>query len=46
MWVLTEDFSTAVYYSDVVGMRYKEIAEVMDTTGGTPHMRVSRWRDS
>ena len=41
---LPENFTTAVYYSDVVGMRYREIAEVMGTTAGTVMSRLRRGR--
>lgn len=41
---LPEDFRMVVYYADVEGMPYKEIAEVMDTPIGTVMSRLHRGR--
>ena len=41
---LPEDFRMAVYYSDVEGFAYKEIAEIMDTPVGTVMSRLHRGR--
>jgi len=37
---LPEDFRMAVYYADVEGFPYKEIAEIMDTPIGTVMSRL------
>lgn len=41
---LPEDYRMVVYYSDVVGLAYKEIAEVMGTPLGTVMSRLHRGR--
>ena len=41
---LPEDFRMVVYYADVEGMPYKEIAEIMDTPIGTVMSRLHRGR--
>jgi RNA polymerase sigma-70 factor family protein len=41
---LTEDFRMVVYYSDVEGFSYKEIAEIMDIPLGTVMSRLHRGR--
>ncbi|MGW9827251.1 RNA polymerase sigma-70 factor, ECF subfamily [Brevibacterium pityocampae] len=41
---LPEDFRMVVYYADVEGLPYKEIAEVMDTPIGTVMSRLHRGR--
>ncbi len=41
---LPEDRRTVVYYADVEGMPYKEIAEIMDTPIGTVMSRLHRGR--
>ncbi|WP_373456768.1 sigma-70 family RNA polymerase sigma factor [Brevibacterium sp. 50QC2O2] len=41
---LPEDFRMVVYYADVEGMPYKEIAQVMDTPIGTVMSRLHRGR--
>lgn len=41
---LPEDYRMVVYYSDVEGLAYKEIAEIMDTPLGTVMSRLHRGR--
>ncbi|MCH6196482.1 sigma-70 family RNA polymerase sigma factor [Corynebacterium mastitidis] len=41
---LREDYRMVVYYSDVEGLAYKEIAEIMDTPLGTVMSRLHRGR--
>ncbi|MCQ4607004.1 sigma-70 family RNA polymerase sigma factor [Corynebacterium pseudogenitalium] len=41
---LNEDYRMVVYYADVEGMAYKEIAEVMDIPLGTVMSRLHRGR--
>jgi RNA polymerase sigma-70 factor, ECF subfamily len=41
---LSEDFRMAVYYADVEGFLYKEIAEIMGTPLGTVMSRLHRGR--
>ncbi len=41
---LSDDYRMVVYYADVEGLAYKEIAEVMDTPIGTVMSRLHRGR--
>jgi RNA polymerase sigma-70 factor, ECF subfamily len=41
---LPEQFRTAIYYADIEGYRYKEIAEIMNTPVGTVISRLHRGR--
>ncbi|WP_297736452.1 sigma-70 family RNA polymerase sigma factor [Mycobacterium sp.] len=42
---LREDFRTTVYFADVEGLSYKEIAEIMNTPLGTAMSRLHRGRE-
>ena len=44
MRAMPEPIRMAVYYADVEGLRYREIAEVMDTSVGTVMSRLHRGR--
>lgn len=44
LMALGEDYRMVVYYADVEGMAYKEIAEIMDTPIGTVMSRLHRGR--
>ena len=44
MAALPEEFRLAVYLADVEGFPYKEIAEIMETPGGTVMSRRHRGR--
>ena len=44
MQALPEQFRMSVYYADVEGFRYQEIAEIMDTSTGTVRSRLYRGR--
>ena len=44
MQALPEQFRRAVYYADVEGYRYREIAEIMNTPVGTVISRLNRGR--
>ena len=44
MQALPEQFRMAVYYADVEGFRFKEIAQLMDTPVGTVMSRLHRGR--
>lgn len=41
---LSEDYRMVVYYADIEGLSYKEIAEIMDTPLGTVMSRLHRGR--
>ncbi|AWB81416.1 RNA polymerase subunit sigma [Corynebacterium yudongzhengii] len=41
---LSDDYRMVVYYADVEGLAYKEIAEIMDTPIGTVMSRLHRGR--
>lgn len=41
---LSEDYRMVVYYADIEGLAYKEIAEIMDTPIGTVMSRLHRGR--
>jgi len=41
---LSDDYRMVVYYADVEGLAYKEIAEVMDIPLGTVMSRLHRGR--
>lgn len=44
LYELPEDFRMAVYFADVEGFRYQEIADIMDTPLGTVMSRLHRGR--
>lgn len=44
LYELPEDFRMAVYFADVEGFRYQEIADIMDTPLGTVMSRLYRGR--
>jgi RNA polymerase sigma-70 factor (ECF subfamily) len=44
MMALPEQFRIAVYFADIAGYSYKEIAEMMDTRQGTVSSRLNRGR--
>ncbi len=45
MQSLPEQFRVAVYFADVVGLSYKEIAAIMETEQGTVSSRINRGRE-
>jgi RNA polymerase sigma-70 factor (ECF subfamily) len=45
MQALPEQFRVAVYFADVAGFSYKEIAAIMETEQGTVSSRISRGRE-
>lgn len=45
MQALPEQFRIAVYFADVAGFSYKEIATIMKTEQGTVSSRISRGRE-
>jgi RNA polymerase sigma-70 factor (ECF subfamily) len=45
MQALPEQFRIAVYFADVEGFSYKEIAEIMGTEPGTVSSRINRGRE-
>jgi RNA polymerase sigma-70 factor (ECF subfamily) len=45
MQALPEQFRIAVYFADVAGYSYKEIAAIMETEQGTVSSRISRGRE-
>ena len=45
MEALPEQFRIAVYFADVAGFSYKEIAAIMDTEQGTVSSRIHRGRE-
>ena len=44
MQSLPDQFRAAVYYADVEGFRYQEIADIMGTSHGTVQSRLARGR--
>ena len=44
MQALPEQYRMVVYYADIEGFRYREIAEIMQTPGGTVGSRLQRGR--
>ena len=44
MMLLPEQFRIAVYFADIAGYSYKEIAAMMDTQQGTVSSRLNRGR--
>ena len=45
MQALPEQFRIAVYFADVAGFSYKEIAAIMETEQGTVNSRINRGRE-
>jgi RNA polymerase sigma-70 factor, ECF subfamily len=45
MQALPEQFRLAVYFADVAGFSYKEIAAIMETEQGTVSSRINRGRE-
>ena len=45
MQALPEQFRIAVYFADVAGFSYKEIAAIMETEQGTVSSRINRGRE-
>src|SRR3954465_11860283 len=45
MDALPEQFRIAVYFADIVGFSYKEIAAIMETEQGTVSSRINRGRE-
>jgi RNA polymerase sigma-70 factor (ECF subfamily) len=45
MQALPEQFRTAIYFADVLGLSYKEIAAITETEQGTVSSRINRGRN-